>query len=360
MSEQNSNSQISVEKVGRCGVVTLKRPEALNALSYSMIVAMLAFYEDCLSDPHMYGVIIQSDSEKAYCAGGDVRAVYELLPEKYDEALKYFHLEYQNNWLLQQFNKPNIALVDGIVMGGGVGISAYGTHCVMTEKAIFAMPEVTIGLFPDIGASYLLANLPGETGMYLGLTGKTINAADCYELGIASHTIKSESIEKVRAAMIESDPIDPVLDNLHIRFDNAEIPALLEVIDRVFHADSFEEIMTNLSREANDGHSKYSDWARDIEDLISEKCPLSLKVTFRKIKEAKSYETLKDALNMDLRNVSHFLKDNNFTEGVRAKLVDKTNDPQWSPEKLRDVTDELVDGFFEPLPDQQEFKDIKM
>ncbi len=359
-SESEFKEDIIVEKNNRSGLITLNRPNVLNALSYEMISAFRKFYLDCLKDPHIYGIVIESKSDRAFCAGGDMRYISDTINTNIEVAYNYFCLEYDNNWVIEQFNKPTVPLINGIVMGGGVGISVYGTHCVMSENTSFAMPEVSIGFFPDIGSSYFMSKLPGEMGMYLALTGATISASDCYYLGIASHNISAHKFDEIKKAMFEAEPIDPILNSLHEDFGESELQYLQSAIDRVFSGNSLEEIMSNLEGEANDGHSEFSDWARDQEDLIRQKCPLSLKVAFRKINEAKGYSSLKDALIRDISLVRHWLENPNLQEGVRAVLVDKLNDPQWKPSLLEEVTDSMVSSLFIPIGNTPEFTDISL
>lgn len=358
MTDQSPIAHVKTEKVNRCGVITLDRPEALNALSSDMIEKIDQLYIDCLPDPHIYGMVIESSSAKAFCAGADVRSMVKLLPDGADEIRKCFQIEFQHNWNLEQFNKPNIALIDGVVMGGGVGLSLYGTHRVMGSKTKFAMPEVNIGLFPDVGATYFLSRLQGGTGLYLALTGSSITASDCLYLGIASHTIPSEKFPEIKEAMIEAEPIDPVLDGLQTDFGVSELAGLQEVIDRTFTGNSLEDVFANLEKEADDGWSKHSDWARDMSESLQTKCPLSLKIAFRQIKEAKEFTSLKQALEMDMRIVSRMVENENFKEGVQAVLIDKDRAPVWQPETYRDVTDEMVDVFFAPSENEPFFTDL--
>ncbi len=360
MSEQDAGSHVLVEKVDRCGCITLNRPEAFNALTRDMVEELEEFYQACLNDPHIYGLVMEAGSGSAFCAGADVRSLLAMMPDNADDVMKYFHAEFQHNWTLQLYNKPNIPLIDGVVMGGGAGISVYGTHCVMGENAKFAMPEVNIGFIPDIGSSYYLSRLKGAMGLYLALTGKTIGAADCLYLGIATHTISSGKFEQIKQAMIDAQPIDSVLEKLVDDYGRSELTGLQEVVDKVFQGDSLEQVFKNLGDEADDGWSDHSDWARSTEELLRTKCPLSLKIAFKQFQLAEDYSSLKEALVTDMRIISRIIKEPDFAEGIRAVLIDRTNDPKWKHAGIEDVKDEEVDSFFAPLETDYEFMDLKI
>ncbi len=360
MTDQSPIAHVKTEKVNRCGLITLDRSEALNALTSDMIDKIDQLYIDCLPDPHIYGMVVESTSEKAFCAGADVRSMIRLLPDGVDEIRKCFQKEFQHNWTLEQFNKPNISLIDGVVMGGGVGISLYGTHRVMGKNTKFAMPEVNIGLFPDVGATYFLSRLPEGIGLYLALTGNTITASDCLYLGIASHTISAEKFPEIREAMIEAEPIDAILDKIQEDFGPSELSGLQETIGRTFTGDSLEDVFSNLEKEADDGWSKHSDWARDISESLREKCPLSLKIAFRQIKEARKFTSLKQALEMDMRIATRMVENENFKEGVQAVLIDKNGAPVWHPATYEEVSDELVETFFEKSENEPFFTDLDL
>ena len=359
MSDLQSDSQatlehVTLEKVGRCGLITLNRPKALNALSHTMLEEIDSSYHTWINDPDIYGIVLQSTNERAFCAGADIRLLYDWLKAgEMQKVTDFFRLEYQHNWNLELFNKPNVPLIDGIVMGGGVGISIYGTHCVMGKDTQFAMPEVSIGLYPDIGASYVLSRMPHNIGFYLGLTGRSISAPDCLFLHIASHTISKENFPKIRDAMIESDPIDPVLDNLQEDFGESEIEHLSRVIEETFCGDSVEDILANLDEVANMPDKPQAEWAKETAGLIRSKAPFGLKIAFRTIQLAESFNSLKDALEVDFRIISRLAAKPDLMEGVRAMLVEKDQAPQWSPESLADVTDEMVEACFEPLGDNE-------
>ncbi len=239
MNEAESGVVTSVE--GRAALVRLNRPKALNAVTLEMIVALEALYHRCAKDPQIYGVVMEAEG-KAFSAGGDIRTIRGLIQNDLAEADRYYALEYQHNWSLQCFRKPHVALMNGVAMGGGVGISIFGTHRAAGEAMSFAMPETGIGFFPDIGGSWFLPRMPGMTGMYLGLTGHICNRADAYFAGAVTHCIPAAQFETVRAAMIEAEPIDPILDGLHEHPGESFLEKHREPIDRIFSAPSLEEI----------------------------------------------------------------------------------------------------------------------
>jgi enoyl-CoA hydratase len=346
MSDPLPNSdELLMREEGRAGFLTLNRPKALNALTFGMIRAIEPHYIRWAANPKVYGVVLDAASGRAFCGGGDIRALIAAMPHDPDGTMGFFRIEYQHNWSLERFTKPNVSLIDGIVMGGGVGISIYGTHRVAGENYLFAMPETGIGFFPDIGGGYFLSRLPGETGLYLGLTGNSVARADAYYLGIATHCIDAGQFDIIRKAMIEGDPIDPVLDRLHRDPGEAALAALRPAIDRIFSAGSVEAILAGLDAETG----AHQDWARGTAEVIRQRAPLSLKVTFRQIREGLSKRSLKDELKVEFRLATRLGAHHNLREGVRSQLIDKDRNPKWQPATLAEVTEAMVDACFAPL-----------
>jgi enoyl-CoA hydratase len=331
---------------GRAGFISLNRPKALNALNLSMVRALEPFYHKCAKAPHIYGIVLEGRG-RAFCAGGDIRSIYELGRAQPEEALRFYAEEYQHNWTLESFTKPNVALIDGIIMGGGIGVSLYGTHRVAGESTRFAMPETSIGFFPDIGGGWFLPRMPGKTGLYLGLTGNSIGQADAYYVGAATHCIHSSGFGTIKAAMIEADPIDPVLDSLHDLPPGGHLDELREAIDRCFSAPSVEGILERLGEETGD----HADWARQTRSRLLACAPLGLKTTFEQIRRGEDYASLKEALTAEYRLTTRFLAMPDLYEGVRAAIIDRNSPPQWQPASLAEVSDEFVQSLFEPLPD---------
>ena len=347
---------VTFQTKGRLGSITLNRPRALNALTLAMIDALAEHYEKWAREPKIYGVVMESASERAFCAGADVKALARLGRQNLPELIAFFRAEYQLNWQLQLFCKPHIAFIDGMVMGGGVGISLYGTHRVVTEKASFAMPETGIGLFPDIGASWFLPRLPGAIGLYLGLTGRRIGAADMVWLNLATHYADAEAVTKIKDAIANSDPIDPVIDELNKRAGPGELRALKSVIDETFGP---AKNVSDLLERLRGVRGEHENWAEATANALAGKSPLSLCLTFELLTSHRS-ETLKEALQTEFRVVCRMLQQQDFYEGVRAQLIDKDYRPAWQPETLAAVSDEMVQDMFVPLgEDELQLAEIK-
>lgn len=340
----SKNQDILLEKKHRGGLVTLNRPKALNAINYDMIAKLSAQYIEWAGDPDVYGVVLQSSGGRAFCSGGDLKALYENWKSgKLKDILASYASEYQHNWTLDRFIKPHVSLMDGYVFGGGVGISLYGTHKVAGENYRFAMPEAGIGFFPDIGATHFLTQMPGQIGLYLALTGNQIDRSDAYALGLLTHCIDASEFDVITASMCDADPIDPVLDGRHQDPGPSKLLEIQDQIDQYFSHDSVEEILEAL--ENTKGVS--STWASETAQAIRKCSPLSLKVAFRQMRNS-GQPTLEEALELDGRIAYSFLSGDEFYEGIRALLIDKDGKPNWSPSTLQEVSDELVQGYFEP------------
>ena len=336
------SQDILFEKKGRCGVVTLNRPHALNAVTREMIAALDTHYKAWQADPDIYGVVMCAAGDRAFSAGGDLRSLHSMVQEgRMDDALAYYREEYTRNWQLDRFNKPNIALINGIVMGGGVGVCVYGTHRVAGENLTFAMPEVGIGLFPDIGGAYFLNRFPGETGTYLGLTGKSVGAADAYALGFATHCVRSAHFPQIEAAMREAEPIDPVLQDLHRDPGESSLLARRDWIDTAFSKDSVEAIMAVLGSMTGEARG----WAGETLAIMEKKSPLALKVTLRHLRACRGLD-LKSVLERDFRLVQHFLNGSDLYEGIRVAIIDKGDQPNWQYRRVEDIPEAAVDAYF--------------
>jgi enoyl-CoA hydratase len=341
-----SEPHVLFREEGRAGFITLNRPQALNALTLQMIRDLEAHLHKWIKTPRIYGVIMESSSPKAFCAGGDIRAVFDRGRDRADETLAYYREEYQHNWSLQCFGKPQLALINGVVMGGGVGACLYGTQRLTGENFRLAMPECAIGLFPDVGGGYFLSRMPGHIGMYLALTGASVGPADAYYLGLVTQCVPSSSFDRVKEAIVEGDPIDPVLASLHEHPGQGEIERLRPVIDRIFSAESVEAILKRLDAETGE----MGDWAHETAAMIRRGAPLSLKVAFRLVRDGGRQESLKTELRTEYRLASRFLHGRDFYEGVRAVIVDRDQAPNWRPATLEEATDNLVNSYFAPLP----------
>ena len=342
--DEAPNELICAER-DRAGLIRLNRPKTLNALTLGMIRGLETFTHACARNPHIYGIVMEAEG-KGFCAGGDIRTVSDWGQNSPKEADQYYIEEYQHNWTLQCFRKPHVALINGVTMGGGVGICLYGTHRVAGEDISFAMPETGIGFVPDIGGSWFLPRMPGRVGLYLGLTGRACRRADTYYLGFATHCIPAEKFELIKAAMIEGEPIDPVLDGLHESPGESALQTLRGPIDQIFAAPSFDDILRGLERE----EGEWRDWAQETLAILSKRSPLSLKVTFEAMKRGSGFKALKEALVVEYRLATRMIRRHDFREGVRAVIVDKDQSPKWEPPSLAEVSDGLLQSLFEPLP----------
>ncbi|WP_169568666.1 enoyl-CoA hydratase/isomerase family protein [Sneathiella limimaris] len=340
--------EIGFEQKGELGIILLNRPKALNALTHEMAIALDQKLQDWATDPSISAVLIKGAGEKAFCAGGDVVKLYQEGKAGGDYPYRFYHDEYVCNARVKHFPKPYIAFIDGIVMGGGVGVSVHGSHRIATEKTLFAMPETGIGLFPDVGGTYFLPRCPGEVGMYLGLTGQRLKAADTIYAGVANAYVESAKLDALEAelsAKAYSDNAHEDVSAIIAQFESDPGPAGLEtmklMIDRHFCASSVKEIISGLDQEDDE-------WAvRTVKDL-KVKSPTSLQLTFRQIREGAT-KSFDECMKLEWRMVNRVIKGVDFYEGVRALLVDKDQKPKWSPAELDKVTDEDINVYFDPL-----------
>jgi enoyl-CoA hydratase len=261
-----------------------------------------------------------------------------------EEVRRLLAAEYTLNWQLDCFSKPTVSLIDGMVMGSGVGISLYGTHRVAGERYRFAMPETSIGLFPDDGVCWTFAQLPDEIGMYLALTGRSLGSADAYRLGLVTHCLPARQFSEVRAAIANADPIDPVLDMRHVEPEPGELDALRPAIARCFAGDSVEAIVAGLEAERGERRA----WAEGVLQDLARCSPTSLKVTHRHVRMAKVLD-LASTLAQDFRIACRCMEGHDFYEGVRAALVDRDRAPKWKPAHLAEVSEAVVEAHFAPL-----------
>jgi enoyl-CoA hydratase len=326
------------------GLVTLNRPRALNALTTAMRAAMARAFPPWERDPEIYAVVVSSASERAFCAGGDLREMIDWGRTRREAAVRSLAAEYALNWRLECFIKPTVSLIDGVAMGSGVGISLYGTHRVAGERYRFAMPETGIGLFPDDGVSWAFARMPDAIGMYLALTGRSIGRADAYRLGLATHCIPARRFGEIRAALADADPVDPILDDRHEDPGPGELEALRPAIARCFAHDSVEGILDRLQTE----RGATATWAQGVVKDLAARSPTSLKITHRHVRLARSLD-LRETLIQDFRLACRCLEGEDLYEGVRAVLIDRDHAPRWNPAHLQDASEAMVDAYFAPL-----------
>jgi len=330
------------------GLITLNRPKALNALTMMMFGAIYEQLQAWQHDADVHAVVIQAAPGRVFCAGGDVRWVFDVGRDDPLVPMRLFKHEYRLNHLISTFGKPYIALMDGLTIGGGVGITLHGSHAVASEQFAFMMPEASIGFFPDIGASYLLTACPGGFGLYLGLTGRRLKSADAYAMGLVQYTVPADKFPMVLAQLRERDlsehaaqHVAACLESYQCRMSEGSAPAEAGAV-----CDAFEN-KANLAEVFEALDQQKTTWADETKALLLEQSPLSLHVTFEQLKRAKNL-SLAECLSMDYGLTYYFLKDHDFYEGVRARLVDKDKSPQWSPSAWKDVRVEHVAQYFEP------------
>ena len=335
--------EIRFERTGKAGIVTLARPKALNTLTHGMVKALSAALTAWEDDRGVEVVILKAEG-RAFCAGGDILEIYKARQEG-NRLTEFFADEYRLNARIDRFKKPYVSLIDGICMGGGMGISVHGSHRVMTENAVFAMPEVGIGFFPDVGGSYVLPDLGSSFGMYLGLTGNKIEYGDALWSGIATHTVEAAYLPAIAEEIAESGDPGTELREFFRAARRKTDEACLHSIARHFSLGSPEDIVTSLERAA--GTDKF---AADTLATIRSRSPTGLHVTFRAI-TAGSTMSMEECMKMEFRIVNRMLQSHDLYEGIRAALIDKGSVPNWQPQQLEDVRPEAIDAFFAPLPE---------
>jgi enoyl-CoA hydratase len=344
-----SEEDILFERRGAAGVVTLNRPKALNALTHDMVRALAAQLDAWAVDPAVTRIIVTATGERAFCAGGDIRALYELRKAgRQEEALRFFSDEYRLNRAIRRYPKPYVSLLDGIVMGGGVGISIHGSHRVAGDRHVFAMPEVGIGFFPDVGGTHALPRLVGEIGTFCALTGERLKAADAVRSGAATHYVRSGRFADLCAALCGDAPVNAVLADFMEEPGPGEIMPRRRVIDRAFSQASVEAILAALEKEARSG-SDQAQWCGTIAQTIRSKSPTSVKLALAQMRYGRN-RSFEDCMAREFRIVSRIVYGRDMSEGVRAVIIDKDNAPRWSPATLDAVTDAVLAEHFAPLP----------
>ncbi|PXW35322.1 UNVERIFIED_CONTAM: enoyl-CoA hydratase [Williamsia faeni] len=345
----SDESTVLVRTEGRIGRITLNRPKAINAITHEMVLEIDAALRKWADDDAVEAVLLDGTGERGLCAGGDIIAIHRdaTLSATLDDAIasptgKFWYDEYILNAYISHYPKPYIALMDGIVMGGGVGVSAHGNTRIVTDRTKMAMPEVGIGFAPDVGGTYLLAEAPGEIGTYLALTAAQINGADAVAIGFADHYLPAEKIDDFTSALI-TRPVAEVIAEFCIEPPASGLLAKQRWIDDAFAADTAVEIVERLR-----GHDE-SD-AHDTANVVASKSPTSVEVTVRSLREITSETTLETVLETEYRVSIHFLVHHDLAEGIRAQVIDKDRSPKWSPPSLTAVVKADVDAFFAPVP----------
>ncbi|WP_421913489.1 enoyl-CoA hydratase/isomerase family protein [Mesorhizobium sp.] len=337
--------EIRFERLGRAGVVTLTRPQVLNAVTHGMVKALDKALHAWERDPNVNVVVVKAEG-RAFSAGGDILHVYEA-GRAGNPPVDFFADEYRLNAHIARLRKPYVALINGIVMGGGVGISFHGSHRVMTENAQFAMPEVGIGFFPDVGASHLLPDLGGSFGIYLALTGNRIRYGDALRSGLATHTIKAEDQAGILAALTETGDPDSVLRGYFVSVERETERRTLDAIARHFSQASLSDVIDSLERAA-----VTDEFAARTLATIRTRSPTSIRVAWRQISAGQTL-SMDECMKMEFRILNRMLAGHDFYEGIRAVLIDKGSVPQWHPANLEAVGDADVDAYFAPLGERE-------
>jgi enoyl-CoA hydratase len=340
-----SDAEVICERRGSAGLIMLNRPQALNALTLAMVRDMRRALESWAGDGAVTRVVVSGAGEKAFCAGGDIRRLYELgRAGRREEALTFWREEYELNTLIKRYPKPYVALIDGIVMGGGVGVSLHGSHRVAGERYLFAMPEVGIGFFPDVGATYALPRLPGRTGTYMALTGERLRTADALALGLATHAAKSKAMPALGDALTAGEPLEAALAAAAHDPGPAPLDLHRTLIDRCFSAESVAAILACLDEAERHG----SDFAGRTAATMRTKSPTSLVIAFEQMRRGAAL-SFEDAMKTEFRIVSRISEGHDFYEGVRVTLIDKDGRPRWVPESVDAVRPEYVARHFADL-----------
>ncbi|KAK2839478.1 hypothetical protein Q5P01_013218 [Channa striata] len=351
MMSSHVEPEVLLEKVGRVGVITMNRPKVLNALNLTMIRQIYPQLKKWEQDSETDIIVIKGAGGKAFCAGGDIRAVTEAGKVGDSLAQDFFREEYILNNAIGTCKKPYIALIDGITMGGGVGLSVHGRFRVATEKTLFAMPETAIGLFPDVGGGYFLPRLRGKLGLFLALTGFRLKGRDVQRAGVATHFVESKKIPDLQKELVglkspSADDVSRVLDSFQTQSSlDSEKPFVLERhmsdIDRLFGSSSVEGIMQNIKADG-------SEFAKKQAETLSKMSPTSLKITHKQLQLGASL-SLQEVLVMEYRLSQACMRGCDFYEGVRAVLVDRDQNPKWNPSTLEEVSEQSVDQCFSSL-----------
>jgi enoyl-CoA hydratase/carnithine racemase len=345
-----NTAEILCEVRNQVAFITLNRPAALNALSFDMLVQLRAVLGNAAADREVYAILIRGAGDKAFCAGGDLRALYQSFKNSRSSHREFFVREYPLDYLLHSYPKPYVVLMDGITMGGGMGIAQGSTLRIVGERTRMAMPEVAIGFFPDVGASYFLSRLPGALGAYLALTGVQIRGADALYCRLADVYLSPAAIASLSGDLMALNWSDDRSGDLR-RFIHGRsalglpaptLSALRPGIDAHFSHPTVPAILASLLAE---NRAEYADWAQQTVKLMRSRSPTMLSVTLRQLQRGKEM-SLADCFRMELTMAQQCFEQGDFLEGVRALIIDKDNSPKWNPGRIEDVTDAMVEAFF--------------
>ena len=348
----SSEPEVIVRIEGKVGRLTLNRPQALHALTTNMIALLTEALVAWRDDPGVELVLLDHAGERGFCAGGDIRMLAESGAGDGAAAREFFFTEYRLNDLLHGYPKPTVAIMDGVTMGGGVGLSRPCRYRVATERTTFAMPETGIGLFPDVGGGWYLPRMPDHIGIWLALTGARIKAADCELLAVATDCVESKDVADLKARIVK-DPaaVETLLTEFEADAGRPTIAEHQDEIARLFSGDSVEAIVAALK--ATD-----SDWARAQLAILATKSPQTMKVAFRQLQLGGRARSFAEHMAMEYRIGARVVQRRDFLEGVRAVIVEKDNAPRWNPDTLEGVDDTMLDAIFAPLPSAEEWSPL--
>ena len=346
-SRTGSNAEVLFERRGQLAVATLNRPKAVNALTAGMVAILLDQLTDWAEDDGVATVLVQGTGERGLCAGGDIVAIYQDMLRGGDRTADFWQTEYRVNSLISRYPKPYVALMDGLVLGGGVGISAHGSVRVVTERTRMGMPETTIGFAPDVGGTLLLSRAPGEAGTHAALTGAHLSGADALFLGLADHFVPSGKLPALVAAL-ENETAEAAVGRFGEEAPPSALAGQREWIDACYAGADAEDIVRRLRAWTGSAEAE----AAQAADTIESKSPTSVKVTLESLRRVAGL-SLEEALAQEYRVGLRFLAGPDFREGIRAQVVDKDRTPRWKPPTLAEVRPEQVERFFAPLGDRE-------
>jgi enoyl-CoA hydratase len=341
-----NEGDVIVAREGSAGILRLNRPKALNALTLDMVRTIVRALDDFESDPAIAVVLLEGAGERGLCAGGDIRSLYESAKDGGDLGPIFWAEEYRLNARIASFPKPFVSYMDGLVMGGGIGLAGHSSHRITTERSKVAMPEAGLGFFPDVGGTWLLSHAPGEVGTYYGLTGNTMNGNEAVYIGLADVCISTTAWHALRVAITSlpagsgAGEMTALLKRISAN-GSAPIAAHRLVIDRLFVNDDVEQIVAALEQDN-------SDFAREARKAIMSKSPRGLKLTLKLLRLGRTSQSLKESLVREYRAVCEAYTTHDFVEGIRAAIIDKDRNPKWSPSRLEDVTSQMIEKYLAP------------
>lgn len=340
-----SSDDVILDRVGSAAVIRLNRPKALNSINLPMVRAIRAALDDAAEGASVSCVVLSGEGDRGLCAGGDIRVLFELGKADDAEATRFWREEFPLNYVIAHYPKPYVALMDGITMGGGVGLASHSRHRVVTERTRLAMPETGIGYFPDVGTSWLLPKAPGEVGTWMGLTGLEVTAADAIFAGLADLSVPSDELPKLvqalgaLAADADDAAVEAVLQSFAVSPGESELQKNHAIIDRCFAYDNVEDILAALDAEEGDFSGR-------TREAILKRSPTSLKLTLRLLRAGRDSPGLVECLEREFAAGVEILRHHDFYEGVRAAIIDKDRDPKWSPATLQEVGRKAIDLYF--------------